>query len=206
MVEGSVNAWINDGVEALEIGHRLGARVLLIATSTGATLATWLASQVSPADLQAMVLISPNFGPRDRRSEILLLPWGRQLARWIVGPYHGFEPLNETQAQRWTTRYPTEALLPMMGLVELTRRLDLGEIEIPTLLFYSSQDQIVDAEELQRRFALFGGHGNVAVEIPDSGDPTHHVLTGDTLSPGTTAMVVDRIISFMADRERDDPE
>jgi alpha-beta hydrolase superfamily lysophospholipase len=40
MAEASVNDWLNDSQEALQIGAQLGEHVVVIATSTGATLAT----------------------------------------------------------------------------------------------------------------------------------------------------------------------
>ena len=45
MAEGSVNAWINDYAEAIAIGRAIGDKVVVIGTSTGASLATWAASQ-----------------------------------------------------------------------------------------------------------------------------------------------------------------
>jgi hypothetical protein len=40
MLEGSVQGWIDDFAEAVAIGRRLGERVVIMATSTGASLAT----------------------------------------------------------------------------------------------------------------------------------------------------------------------
>ncbi len=45
MGEAETHDWLNDGVEAVEIGHRIGEKVILIGSSTGATLAIWLAMQ-----------------------------------------------------------------------------------------------------------------------------------------------------------------
>ncbi|HXV99346.1 MAG TPA: hypothetical protein VEC93_13065, partial [Anaerolineae bacterium] len=39
------NDWLNDTLEALEIGKRLGDKVIVIGSSTGGTLATWHALQ-----------------------------------------------------------------------------------------------------------------------------------------------------------------
>nr|WP_287339345.1 hypothetical protein [Mesorhizobium sp.] len=45
MADGSVNAWINDYEEALAIGRAIGDKVIVIATSTGGSLAAWAATQ-----------------------------------------------------------------------------------------------------------------------------------------------------------------
>ena len=41
MADGSVNAWINDYAEAIAIGRAIGDKVVVIGTSTGASLATF---------------------------------------------------------------------------------------------------------------------------------------------------------------------
>ncbi|MBV6650364.1 MAG: alpha/beta hydrolase, partial [Hoeflea sp.] len=45
MLEGSVHGWVDDFAEAVAIGRRLGERVVVMATSTGASLTTWAATQ-----------------------------------------------------------------------------------------------------------------------------------------------------------------
>jgi alpha-beta hydrolase superfamily lysophospholipase len=66
MLKGSVNAWLNDTVEAFEIGKRLGRKVIMMGTSTGGSAVTWMAAQPGTNALSACILISPNFGPADR--------------------------------------------------------------------------------------------------------------------------------------------
>lgn len=197
MSEATVNDWLNDGIEALEIGRRLGEEIVLIGTSTGGTLATWLVMEHEATDILALVLISPNFRPRDRRSELLLWPWGASLARMIEGDYRSWTPVNERQARYWTTRYPTDALVTMMSLVDLVRRTDLRRLGLPALLLYSRGDELVDADEIERRYRELGSTPKELVEISDSRDPAQHVLAGDILSPSTTDSVADQIESFI---------
>ena len=65
MAEGSVNAWINDYAEAIAIGRAIGDKVVVIGTSTGASLATWAASQPDLRDdVATIIAISPNMGCR----------------------------------------------------------------------------------------------------------------------------------------------
>ncbi|MEM7028903.1 MAG: alpha/beta fold hydrolase, partial [Chloroflexota bacterium] len=70
LADATVNDWLNDTVEAFEIGRRLGERVLIIGTSTGATLATWLVAQSFSREILATILISPNFGVRAANSNL----------------------------------------------------------------------------------------------------------------------------------------
>ena len=83
MAEGTVEAWLEDGVEALAIGRRLGERVVLVGCSTGAALATWMLANGHDQDVAGLVLFSPNFGTRHRGASLLTGPWGTQIA-WAV--------------------------------------------------------------------------------------------------------------------------
>lgn len=196
MGEASVNAWLNDAHEALEIGRRLGEQVVLIGTSTGGTLATWMAA-TAPDDLATLVLVSPNFRPRDPAAGILLLPWGELLARAVVGEYRSWEPHNEAQGRYWSTRYPSAALVPMMALVDLVEEVDLGRIQTPSLVFYSKEDQVIDPERVEAAFGRIGAGRKVLVPVEGDGDPSHHVLAGEILSPDTVGTVVQRILGFV---------
>ncbi len=199
MAEASANDWLNDSYEALAIGRRLGARVVLVGTSTGATLAAWLATQPEGAEsLLALVLISPNFGPKDSNARLLLWPWGTTLARLIVGPYRQWEPYNDEQARYWTTRYPSEVLVTMMGLVDLVDHTDLGAIRSSVLVVYSPQDEVIDAGRIEARYPDIGAASKRLVPLETVGDPSNHVLAGAILSPENTEPVAELILEFLA--------
>jgi esterase/lipase len=198
MGEASIDAWLRDVAEGMEIGRRLGERVVLIGTSTGGTLATWAAMQADVAEgLAALVLLSPNFHPRNRSTRLLLWPWGRWIARVAQGPERCFEVRSEAQARHWTSCYPTSALLPMMALVEDVRTSDLSRVRVPTLVLYASTDQVVDPAETERAFAAFGSPDKALQRIENPGDPDGHVIAGDVLSPGATPEIEDRIAAFL---------
>lgn len=189
--------WLRDTEEALAVGARLGERVVLVGTSTGGTLAVWGAGRERwRGTVAAVVLLSPNFGPRDRSARMLLWPWGGLLARLAVGPERCFEPLNEEQGRHWTTCYPTRALLPMMALVEHVRRSDLGRVRAPLLVLYSPVDAVVDAQATERLFPAFGSPRKELVTL-EGNDPFHHVLAGEIVSPGSTDRAVAEILRFV---------
>jgi len=197
MAKISVNALVNDALEALEIGKQLGHEVIVIGTSTGATLATWLASHDKSQRIAALVLISPNYGPKRIESELLLLPWGETLLQLVEGPTYQFEPYNALQEQYWTTKYPSEALLPMMGIVKLTRDKDLNSIQAPVLTMYSPDDRIVDSNAIRETFARFTSEQKKLVSVADADDPQQHVIAGNIMSPKTTEKVTNNILEFI---------
>ena len=198
MLEGSVNGWLNDMHEAMEIGKRLGQRVVLMGISTGGTLAVWQAAHSNRDELAALVLLSPNFGPADHRTEILTWPWGGRLAELLVGKTRSWKPVNEAHGRYWTSSYPVRALVPMMGLVKLTRSLDWQTIKVPTLVIYSPDDQTVDTRAIIAAFQQMGAKAKKLVAYGQAGDPSRHVLAGDILSPGSTDPLAHMIADFLA--------
>jgi alpha-beta hydrolase superfamily lysophospholipase len=197
MAEISVNALVNDANEALQIGKRLGEKVILIGGSTGATLATIIAARDSSHSLASLVLISPNFGPKRPESELLLWPWGNVMLQIVEGSTYSFETYNEQHARYWSHKSPSKALLPMMGIVDLARKTDLAQLQTPVLVFYSPQDEVVSTEAIKQHYERFGAaHKNIH-PVANSGDPQHHVLAGDILSPQTTKEMADEIIRFV---------
>lgn len=195
--EATLNAWMQDTLEAHAVGRRLGDRVVLIGTSTGGGLATLLAALPEAKELHALVLISPNFGVRQWNAPIILWPWGEQIARLVVGEYRTWEASNPRQAQHWTMRYPVRALIPMMQSVALIDDLDFGALRTPTLVFYARGDRLVDGDAVERRFAQLGAARKELVRVDYAEDPAQHVLAGDILSPGATAPIAETIVRFV---------
>ncbi len=198
MGEVSAEDWLDDAAEALAIGRTIGERVVLMGTSTGGTLATWVASRPEArADLAALVLMSPNYGPRDPASQLLLWPWGGAIARAFQGAERCFEPVNAEQAQHWTECYPTRALLPMMALTERAWTLDGDLVTTPVLTLYSDQDLVVDPDRIVARHGRFESVRSRLVPVSVSPTGAYHVLAGDILSPETTDVVAGHVVDFV---------
>ena len=198
MGEARAEDWLEDALEAVQIGGRIGDRVLLVGTSTGATLALWAAGQPKAREqIAALLLISPNLQPKDRSSRLLLWPWGALVARVVVGPQRCFEAENEEQERHWTTCYPTSALLPMMALVEHVRTSDLSRVEAPAFVAYSPDDQVVDPREIERLFPTLGSSVKELHVVEGGGDPAGHILAGDILSPATTGEMLSEMLAFV---------
>lgn len=198
MAAATANDWLNDAAEACAIGARLGERVVVIGTSTGATLALALALMPGCERLHALALISPNFGAADPRDRLLRLPWAARLVPLLV-PTYRFEPANAQQARHWTTAYPSTALLQLAALVDHVRAQPLESITVPALTLYASADRVIDVERMlaeRARIGLARGTANELVEIAGSDDPWQHTLAGDILSPSTTVRVAQRVAEF----------
>lgn len=189
--------WLEDASEALAIGAAIGEHIVLMGTSTGATLALAMAGHPSFEAVDTLVLISPNFAPSDPSAEFLTWPGGPQLAWMIAGDTRSWTPRNASQARYWSTTYPMSAVIEMMRLVKFVRAKLPMQLEQSVLMLYSPADAVVDTARIRGAFEQLTGPHRQLVEIPESGDPSNHVLAGDIMSPQNNALVVDHIVGFI---------
>ena len=190
--------WLNDAREALAIGRRIGDRVILIGTSTGALLATMVAIEDNSPDIAAVVLLSPNFAIRDWRARFISGPLGRVFARLLIGEEYSFHPDSSGHAEFWTTHYPSQAIVALMDLLNHARSVHLGTLKMPILIIYTDQDMVVDTAAIQARFDEIQGPAKLIVDLPEA---SRHELTGDALAPETVRPVVQRILKFLAETD-----
>jgi len=183
-----------DAYEAGEIGRKIGEQPIIIATSTGTALALYLAANY--ADLHALVLLSPNYRPRDARARLLAGPAGRLLARLLIGEYRSFEPINDRQKELWTTRYRSEGVVAMMDLLKYVEGLNLTQVSTPSLTVYTESDDVVDLQAiLQRSRELRAARGSRIFD--GSGIFKNHILAGDAISPEGTKPLKREILNFI---------
>ena len=197
MIQGSVNKWANDANEAIEIGNRIGNKVIVIGTSTGSTLATWLALQEKGKNISAIILMSPNYYSAESNIKLVLLPWGKKIAEAMIGKVRHWEPRNPLHEKYWANDYSTAAILPMVGLVDIVDKADLNNIKVPTLMIYSSKDKVISVPSLKDTFERLGSSNKQLIEFNETEDPDFHALAGDLLSPSSTNDLASQIILFI---------
>ena len=198
MATATAGDWLEDTAEALAVGRRLGDRVLVISTSTGATLAAFAAvDPAMSADIAGIVMVSPNFGVKPAAAKILDLPAARYWGPVVAGATRSFNPVNAEQAKYWTMQYPTSALFPMAALVRAAKTLDLSAAKVPLMVIYSAQDQVVDPVKTLAQVKAWGADVRLeAREMAKGDDPYSHVVAGDILSPGQTPQTVALILDW----------
>jgi alpha-beta hydrolase superfamily lysophospholipase len=188
--------WLDDAREALAVGRRIGERVVLIGTSTGALLATMAALEDNSPRIAALVLLSPNFRIRDWRAKFISGPLGRLFARIIIGSEYSFRPDSRGHAEFWTSHFPAEGMVALMDLMNYARSIHLDNLKTPTLIIYTDKDSVVDTRAIQDRFDEIAGTPKLIVDLPEA---SRHELTGDALAPETVLPVVRRITAFLAE-------
>lgn len=131
--------------EAISVAMQLGDKVIIMATSTGGTLALYLAEKQD--NIAGFVLYSPNIDIFDPMSNLLSKPWGLQLARSVKGgDYHEW-PLDEIRSQYWTNKYRLEALTHLRVMVDETMTPETFETVTQPLFvgYYYESDSAMDS-------------------------------------------------------------
>ena len=189
--------WLDDAAEALAIGKELGENIIVMGTSTGATLALAMVQHPAFANVCCLVLVSPNIALRDSNTELLTWPGGPQLAHLVIGDKRSWTTSNELQGRYWATSYPTDALVEMMRLVKFVRTLLPMKLDQSVLAFYSPDDRVVDSHRIETLFEQIHTARSELIRVDETGDPSHHVLAGDILSPVNNEVVGEAIIRFV---------
>jgi esterase/lipase len=197
LAQASAKDWLEDTLEAITIGEHIGQKVIIVATSTGATLALWLATQPESKFIHSMILISPNLGPKAPEAALLSYPWMNMILPLFI-PMREWTPRNEQQQKYWTTSYPSKALFPMQALVEYVREIDASKVQTPTMFIYNEADDVIDANEVRAFYDKLSNQKKTLTITPKDGEDAH-VIAGDIVSPSQTKVVEEQILSFIRD-------
>ncbi len=165
--------------EAFAIGKQLGDKVIIMATSTGGTLALKLAAEYD--DIGALILLSPNVAINDDAAKLLNNPWGLQIARMMKGRYMVSRDTTAIYKRYWYHRYRMESTVQLQELIETTMKNSVFEkVKEPVLLMYyfkdeENQDNVVKVSAMLRMFKQLGTDSTLKLQtaIPGAGD---HVI------------------------------
>lgn len=196
--EATVSGWTQDAMEGLAVGESIGQKIMVVGTSTGGTLAVWLAS-AAPESVKELVLLAPNFKMHEALANLLLVPKIELILPYLMGgEYQEWKSTNELRQRYWNLRYPVVALIPMMQLVHRVNQIPFEQIQVPTLFVFSSQDQVVDSVATTKIYQRWGSPQKRLLHVEDSVNPNQHIIAGDILSPNTTERVRDSILNGRA--------
>lgn len=197
MAKPTVQDWIDDTAEAIEIGTRLGEKVVVMGVSTGAPLAAFAALHPQLKDkVDGYILISPNFKILNAASTLLTLPYARNWVPLIAGAERSFETSNDLHAKFWTSTYPMTAVLPMAEMVRQSRSLPFENIDEPALFIYSEADTVVDNTVSKKIMDRWGGDTQLHL-VENADDKSNHVIAGDALSPNKTDEVAKAVTDWL---------
>ncbi len=181
--------WRAEGERFLKEAALLGQQIILIGTSTGATLALDLAARF-PERVKALVLYSPNVALANPAASLLNGPWGLQLATQLTGSkYRELTDLPPDCAYIWTDRYRVEGIVALEELLELTMTQEtFAAVEQPTMVAYyfkdeEHKDHIVSTEAIARMIEQLATPPT-RLEVHPLSEVNGHVITTDCRSTG----------------------
>ena len=199
LANATVGHWMDDVGEAIEIGKQIGETVIIMATSTGGTLAAAAAlDKAAMENIGGIIFVSPNFAINSRAANLLTWPFARQWVPLVIGKEQQGNPRNDLHARYWMMTYPTTALMPMAAIVAAVDRESYDDVEVPALFYYSRQDQVVAPEKTAAFARSWGGESNsIIASLTADDDKFSHIIAGDIVSPNQTESAVEQMIAWI---------
>lgn len=190
------DTWLADTHEAIEIAQTIGERVIIIACSTGCTLAS--VALAKGDKVAGIAQVSPNFGLRHRLAQMLLdVPGVRHFGHLIAGRTRSFPVQSPAHNAYWTTTYPTKAVYTMADAVRAARAADFASLSTPALFAINPDDQVISPKAAARVMQRWGGPvTHVPLVQGPTDDAMGHVMAGDIFSPSQTAPLARRILDW----------
>lgn len=166
--------------EALAVAKQIGDKVIVMGTSTGGTLALYLAQ--GDKDIAGLLLYSPNIRIYDPSAFLLSGPWGLEIAKTIMDSDFYESEADSLKQSYWTTKYRVEALTQLQALLDETMKPEVFQhIDQPTFLGYyykneEEQDKVVSVPALLEMYEELGVDSSLKrkVAFPEVGN---HVMT-----------------------------
>jgi esterase/lipase len=164
---------------ALAIGKVLGDSVIMIGTSAGGLLTTYLAA--THPEIKGVVLYSPCIEVKNSTLKLITRPWGKQILHKAIGEYSRSRDSIPERAQFWLQGYHTNGLITLQQMMDAISRPEVFQkIKMPIFVGYyykneEEQDQVVSVKAIEKMFPELGTPDNQKVlkAFPESGD---HVI------------------------------
>ncbi len=169
---------------ALAVAKTLGDEVVVLSTSFGGALTTYLASK--HPEIKAIVLYSPCIKVYDNNAELLDNPWGLEMGKSVTGTYiRDFAASNPQHAKYWCQHYHLNGVVALQNfLTNAMKPETFAKVKCPILMEYwykneDEQDKVVSVRAMLKMFEELGSANKQKVAIPTAGN---HVLASPILS------------------------
>jgi len=187
----------------MEIGSAIGKKVLIMGTSTGGSLALYLAAKWSR--VCGLLLYAPLVDFHDKRARLCKYPlFTNTIGRWFKNRYIGNDYDDTPALERiWYGAYPLNGVLELGKFVRHYMKLSLfRQINCPVFTGYyyknkNEQDQVVSVEAIKSMMKELGTAEDLkrAVAFPEAG---HHVICSP-LTSRSVDRVLDESIKFVTE-------
>ncbi len=194
----SAEDWLQSIVDIWEISRHIGERVVVMATSTGAPLTTWMLEHVAdPRLVHSLIFLSPNFRIRNSLGFLLTWPLAERWVPRLLGEERSWEPENELAGRYWTSTYSIRAIIEMQKVVDWASRVRKLRGGVPLATLYMEDDPTIN-HDAAISFHQDWQHDVKSlhrVELDDTNP--QHVFAGDITAPHRTDWCIERCIDFL---------
>ena len=188
--EANPHRWRAEAKAAVAEARRyLGDSIILVGTSTGATLALDYAARF-PERVSGLVLYSPNVALANGAATLLNGPWGLRLARGLSGgDYRALTGIPEECGYIWTLEYRVEGIVALQELLEETMtEQTFAQVTAPVMAawYYRDEehrDDIISTEAVEEMFGQLGTAPSRKRAHPLS-EVSGHVITTECRTTG----------------------
>jgi esterase/lipase len=184
MAKVTADDFIRSAEYALAVGKTLGDEVVIVCTSFGGALTTYLASK--HPEIKAIVMYSPCIKIYDDNAELLDNHWGLELGKAVSGSYvRDFAATNPQHAKYWSQHYHLNGVIALQNfLTNVMIPSTFEKVKCPAFMGYyykneEEQDKVVSVPAMLKMFDELGSSTKLKVAFPNAGN---HVLASPILS------------------------
>lgn len=199
---------------AFEIGRRIGKKIILMGTSTGASLSLYLASKEEyQTDISSLILYSPLIRFYGLKEKALMYAPLRTLLRMMLGKKHLVKtaPMTFAEIRIWDKHYALAGALALGSFVDRYMRKKLfKKVRSPAFIGYycknnQNQDTVVSVPAIKWMTGNLGSRTEWvrAINFPDA---KSHVISSSLVSKATDNVIVHtkRFLKSFASQETRD--
>ncbi len=189
---------------AFEIGKRIGKKVIVMGTSTGGSLALWLASQPAFAKhISSLVLYSPLIRFHGIKEHLLTNAATRSLLQLVPGKKYLIKTKGMTYAEEriWNRNYALQGALQLGSFIQKYMNDSLfRKVDLPTFIGYyyknrKQQDTVVSVSAIKKMAEILDSRTELA-QTMNFTEAKSHVICSSLLS-NAVSDVIDNTERFL---------
>ncbi|GAB3337903.1 lipase [Marivirga atlantica] len=191
--------YMESAMKAFSLGRKLGDKIILMGTSTGASQALYIASQF-PDQIEALVLYSPFIELADANLNMLSKgPWSDKIAETMLGSDISYTERPDSVAAYWSSYYHVNAYKALFNMIHSSMISDNFKlIKQPVFMAYyykdeEHQDDVVSVAAMKQMFEELSSSNKKSIAFPKAGD---HVIASKLRSKDWRA-VQDSTLEFL---------
>ncbi len=171
--------------QALEIGKKIGNKVILMSCSTGSTLSIMLAKD-NP-DIMAYIMFSPNIDIKDPLSYLITEQWGSEITSLVKGSDYNHIDYTPEAQKYWDAIYHFNGVIVTKRLIkDYMNPANFANVKAPLYMAYyykneEEQDDVVSVPRMLEFYEQVGTPANMRRKVAYD-DIGRHVICSDVMT------------------------